>query len=716
MDRIVLDVFGDAELSDDHLLINTEALFLRNATSKAAMMIRGERLCEWATNFYNGREIPFGYAISPTRSLISRYPFLTQEQAIELRGRFHELPSSWEPEMILVSIWPDEFWNETIGKSHVARYLLWLADTAIPEYLTPILDAVADDWMRAAGLFSLGYGARSKASAKVFLSKWICASDVKISDNFGRFPLPLSEVWRSERSEYWKNEIIQSHGNFFFEFLQLESDHTEKVDVATESLKFFRLNQSSLTRELANAIKPYLKTSYRDELEELLPLPIPSKVPDEISDVMKWFSKEYLPYRWRAHRKDDGAAWEHSIRSAEEFAMWFLDHFHGLLAESKHFTHNRAANLTQYKESVNLVLLLDGLNEIDADSLTGQLLEKTSHLGVKMIEDGFSLSMLPTVTEFTKKHILSGKLVFEQDDNQGLGTDISDRKSPAEWLMDAMPGNILFWRLKEPDYTYHKEGPSADLDSRIESALYSVVLQVSKVIEECDPMTRLLIFITTDHGRVIGTSKKVIEPPEGFTPHGRAAWGVSDVDFGSKGYKVEGDIAFISQGTFLLEHPVAAVSIGQDAFKYSRFKEEVSPHGGVFPEEVIVPWLIFGRDVTRPRFTIELSGSAEANKNGQVTVQVTNPSDYVAELKQIRFDFGLTKENILSGDKIQPRRTNQYTYTIERWPSADQAQTGTGKIVAALPNGELIEQAFTTENLVSRSMYSRGNLLDGMDL
>jgi hypothetical protein len=54
----------------------------------------------------------------------------------------------------------------------------------------------------------------------------------------------------------------------------------------------------------------------------------------------------------------------------------------------------------------------------------------------------------------------------------------------------------------------------------------------------------------------------------------------------------------------------------------------------LYPEEVIIPWLVYERDVVRPEIEITISGSGQATKPGELELHVTNLTDIDVILDQ----------------------------------------------------------------------------------
>ena len=79
--------------------------------------------------------------------------------------------------------------------------------------------------------------------------------------------------------------------------------------------------------------------------------------------------------------------------------------------------------------------------------------------------------------------------------------------------------------------------------------------------------------------------------------------------------------------------------------------QERYPHGGLFPEEVIVPWFEYVRDFQEPDIRISMAGEAMAGREGIISIQVNNYSDFPIAIAG--FDF-IVEDAIKSLDADQP--------------------------------------------------------------
>ena len=67
-------------------------------------------------------------------------------------------------------------------------------------------------------------------------------------------------------------------------------------------------------------------------------------------------------------------------------------------------------------------------------------------------------------------------------------------------------------------------------------------------------------------------------------------------------------------------HDDIAITLNESAFYNNDGSggSEVYPHGGLFPEEVIVPWVVFMRDKVKPMIDFSFSGDGRARMAGTI--------------------------------------------------------------------------------------------------
>lgn len=302
-----------------------------------------------------------------------------------------------------------------------------------------------------------------------------------------------------------------------------------------------------------------------------------------------------------------------------------------------------------------------------------------------------------------------------------LGEDVSEQETPVKNLKLAQPGDLIIWRIQEPDNTYHKKNKNNTLRTEIEGQLRTQAKKILDVIEQIPLSMNVKLFISTDHGRYLGTSKRVVPIPEGMLAHGRVAWGKTvNEDFPKSGYVIRENIAYLSQHRFGLDTfgIDVAVILDDSAFQDKRHEQERYPHGGLSPEEVIVPWMVFARNVENPKVELFISGDGAANQPGKLLLTAINSSQVNVHIVRCEIDFGDNKMTRLDKRHLLPSlRETAIEIDISSWPSSEQVKIGTACVVLALPSGDEFEQRPSLSQLKVTELYTRDkSLLEGLDL
>jgi len=716
MNRILLDPFGDAELPEGYQLVKTEVVFLQNALSDKPMMIRGKNLCKWAKDFYKGREIEVANAYSFTREMQGYFTKLSKDQALVVKKHFEAKGISSCPRSakeVMKNCFPDELWSEVSTTLSAARWLSWLDETKYDETFQYFIDLISDEFSDTAvrDLQPI-FNCKTKEEAAPFIEKWITHSDGIFSERMKSFPLPLAKKWNRVKNDYWSEEIIKCKGLFFDEFMGYSSSKEEKEFVISKTIAYFKRYPSSLDDNILDKLSNYASKKHLVDLYDKLPLPAPGVPPTDPKLIVSWFSELYLPHRLRALKNEDEKALAFSLESSRKFATWYLNYYQETKIKGNLLSPNKVWDVKQsLTDTINLIVILDGLNGCDAEVLLDKIDKGDVDNHLQLIDNSYAFSPLPTVTEFTKPFLLRGTFVGAKDSSKILGEDISDKKTPTKALQKAKPGDIVFWRMADPDLTYHKESNVHDIKNKVDAALYGVSKRILDVISNLEADLPLKLILTTDHGRMLGKSQRDIDLPEGLTAHGRAAWGTKDRNFDEKGYEIIGDLAYLSPTTFGLDK-MAVVILNDHAFKHDRYKDEMSPHGGLFPEEVLVPWITYQTKQETPVVKAVIEGASEANKSGSAIIKVTNFSSLSLSALEVRFNFGQTPEKIiLKKEPVIPMEITNLDVNINKWPSGDQIDTGMAEIDLQMPNLERITVKIDISEMKSESMYKRDNIL-----
>ncbi|MEN6291704.1 MAG: hypothetical protein ABFD07_06780 [Methanobacterium sp.] len=246
----------------------------------------------------------------------------------------------------------------------------------------------------------------------------------------------------------------------------------------------------------------------------------------------------------------------------------------------------------------------------------------------------------------------------------------------------------------------------------------TIATKILEVVDNVSITQPLRIIITTDHGRFLGTSKRDVDIPANMEAHGRAAWGKTNIEYNETGYKIENDLVFLSKDRFGLLSDDAAVILTDHAFRSEKQKKEISTHGGLFPEEVIIPWMVFERNLSRPEINIKLSGKGQANQPGSVKILAINPSSIDITISRIIFVFNEDDNYVINVDqKIPGMDKIDFDITLPAWPSSEQKAQGSAQAFFQLPEGDDYASEINLSDLEVTELYTRDkSLLEGLDL
>ncbi len=141
---------------------------------------------------------------------------------------------------------------------------------------------------------------------------------------------------------------------------------------------------------------------------------------------------------------------------------------------------------------------------------------------------------------------------------------------------------------------------------------------------------------------------------------------------------------------------------------------EAYPHGGISPEEIIVPWWVLERDWQRPEIGVTIRGRSVAGRPGQATVKVINTGDVSmtlawVDLRRPKGAAQLIEVNLV----VAPRSQAQATIGIDPWPTPAEVDELTAEAVFHLTSGKRCDMPVSLE-LDSEEMYGRDNILEDL--
>ena len=718
-----LDRLGDADTPEGAIVVTSEADFLRYALDEPQLLVRGERLCEWASTFYRGRGVLTVETHSPIRALERAIPSLSTEHARELLDYLGSERSITQepgltPRRVLETLYPEGPWRETPTRGHAAEWLRWLYLEQPTAAMQAAFAPLRDEWGNASIEPERGlYEASDYDTARELLGDWLGINPQPRAIDLGEFPEEVPAGLVHDARQVWRKRIIETEGAFFDDLARRLVPRRLLRVAAEEMAEYLLQHREHLTQARFKAVAPLLDAPVRRELARYAPPPRPPWPPEATTEMLLWFETSYLPYRrWQTNygREDDTALAAAIIR---RFADWYLTHYPQALSGGplrEHLSFRQPLPHRPDDRTSTLVIILDGLHAEDALQLRQKLEDRAPRL--QLLETRWVFSTLPTVTEFAKPPVLTGLAPTAAVHQSNRAEVLPEREDPVKHLA---PGKVLFWRVMDPDRTYHHE-QNADtaLLIAVEAALHRIATQIARIVHDVPADVPLRIVLTTDHGRLFDRVPRAIPVPVGMTAHGRAAWGARQHAFDASGLLVEGDVAFLHGERFGLPDDVGevAVILGAHMFRTNDNKSggEAYPHGGISPEEIIVPWWVLERDWQTPQIVVTLRGRGVAGRPGQATVQVVNTGDVSmtlawVELRRPKGEAQLVDANLV----VAPRSQAQAALDIDLWPTPAEAAELTAEATLQLSGGKRFTVQATVE-LVSEELYRRDNILEDL--
>jgi hypothetical protein len=729
MIELRLDLNGDAEIPAGVAAIETEADFLRAVqTSSRQLFIRGPALCHWASRLGAARSWETQAVLSPVQELLAACPGLSREQARAVLQQYAPALSVAARPLTLKrlceAIFPTDLWRQLPSLHHAAQWLLWLDEFRPPSYAQPLLAAWSAGWRASSfGPERIAYDITDFQRATELLATWLGYAPDEQQLPLPTFPTLVPNRLLESASLTWMPKIIQSKGEYFSQLCARNLPLVLLEKAAELTYRFYRQNQQHLIEAAVRRLSDYLSPSQVQELRRVIPPTKPGALPQEPASVFTWFREQYLPYREWAEHVDDATARESAGSSALEFARWYLGYYPRAIATGEdNIGYFRSARmLTRTSDNVTVLVVPDGLHAADGAALIRLICAYQRRLTVA--HSGLVFSAVPTVTEICKRAIIRGcppRDVERQPPNPRAQLIVEGRDA-APILAKATSGDLIIWTLAEPDKSYHGKADAATVRRQAEGALETAAKRICDACLAVPSHLGLRIIITTDHGRLFGDSKRVQAVPSGMTAHQRAAWGRYEELFPPSGFRIDTDAAIVYLsgtrfGVSATDH--CAVVLNSSAFHMNDGKTgaEHFAHGGLFPEEVIVPWYELVRDAEPPQIRCKAVGKAREGREGTITLEFINPSPIDLQVISLTLSLGKRPAQEVPLEYALPSLSQRMvSVTLNRWPSQHDALAGRATARFKLPTaGEFlagVELALETEGFYSRDNDILGDLL-----
>lgn len=326
-----------------------------------------------------------------------------------------------------------------------------------------------------------------------------------------------------------------------------------------------------------------------------------------IADWIRWTTKEYAPYRsWQVH---SGYYDEDLEQAVVRFSDWYISEYTSIHKDPDlslvHCLRN--ISLNNPKSEFSIILLIDCLPISYLDLLDGAL----RNIGLSRHDLRYRFAALPTTTENNKTALLSG----EWQNNPANYETILKARSTADWndktivyhsnlrslsnMTIPQDPTIAVINYIDVDEVLHSHVESKN--TTYEDELYRLFARIAESVQKLShewigPREHFNVFVITDHGacRILeeetrSFDSEVVNKLFANEKHRFAALAEDQLDkipenLWTLGYRFK--------QPFKLENVTYFLPKGHNTVRQAR-SVKGHMHGGVTPEEVIVPTALY---------------------------------------------------------------------------------------------------------------------------
>ncbi|MBA7472387.1 hypothetical protein ES707_07711 [subsurface metagenome] len=391
---------------------------------------------------------------------------------------------------------------------------------------------------------------------------------------------------------------------------------------------------------------------------------------------IKWAINKYLPYQFWLEEQNQ---YDEEIASfSEKFADWFYKNFIELKTSFPRILHKLVPNICheiRNNEGISLFLVIDNFNfKYMEDFRT--LLNQRGFFCEK--PQGY-FSMIPNETEVCKKSLLSG-----EPERKSLGNKTYKRIIEEDWAgfiggkkFIYLPNlgvlneirkpehDVYFLNYRSIDELLHEDEDELGKPHREEiyHRLETLVDSVNSFAKRLGIEQKLSIYICSDHGstkiqaQIPNPIDRKYYDAKSENKHHRFVT-VSDTQIQNLPSHVESNCYVIRKEEYgLLENFLIAKG-------YSRFVRTTGKfyvHGGLSPEEVIVPFTVFRKVMAEPReLVVHLSQNVfRYSVKSTIRFDIGNINDYEVVNVEINIRNSNVECKTAKIKRIEPKSRTQ---------------------------------------------------------
>lgn len=374
----------------------------------------------------------------------------------------------------------------------------------------------------------------------------------------------------------------------------------------------------------------------------------------DVGSWLNWVEHGYMPYYAWLDGQDRQDA--QLARYAFAFADWLYEHF----VELKNGEPERFAFTALYfdrariaaADAITLVVLLDNINLAYFPFLAHLLADQ----GFSMEESRPLLSLIPTATEVSKPCLIAGRGDLQEVTTNGYAALVAQEWNPmlgdrtAAYLpnigdlqkLQTLKHALYFLNFIQTDSALHEDKqqtgrPHSDV---AEERLRTLVTAVAEFARRFQIENRLNVYFVSDHGstRIPQQTDNVVDKEffKGLAldKHHRYI-ALADARFADLPQVATAQCYLIGRDKFKTNKNYL---IAREHYRFVETKEDFYVHGGLTPEEVVVPFIRATRTPLTPvALTVHLlDNQFRYAVTSLVLVEIGNPNGFGIEAVSVR--------------------------------------------------------------------------------
>ena len=526
----------------------------------------------------------------------------------------------------------------------------------------------------------------------VFRTLKLQLEDLKVEES--KIPETILQVTYYLNNQQPKNSddlftlLDRTSGLLSVEFDTIEKHLRDHPDwITTEFMDQIEEKFSGLSRRLPRKIAT---------LRGLIRPPKP-ETPDlnwDVDTMLSWAIESYLPYQAWCNRQEQFDSDLYVI--GDHFSEWLMKRWDNIHANSKRMVFNILPNkAVDLKRDgvVNLVLVIDNLGWAFSEMLRDMFQER----GYFLAGAEPYLAMLPSETEISKKCLLAGAVGYQAIDDKTYKGMIEKGWVPyfkdnafryisdigslsAIETIDAASYVVNYLAI---DKALHKSADEIGMSHRdhIFHLLEKLVENTISFIEKHGLQENIRIHVVSDHGstRIPANVQNDLDPAffktNGFEARSHRYVTVSGERFSGLADNLKLDCFFLPANDFMNPENVLCARRGN---RFLSTDKDFYVHGGLLPEEIIVPYLVFEpATVLTQNLTVLLKKNEFRYRMETVELEIGNPNDSAVDQIQVSLLNGNVESEpvriaILNGKKnmvIQLKARFKVTSILEEQSS-----------------------------------------------